>query len=150
MRSRVELLPSTLVSSVLHGKGVSRSGMRWAFVFAGGASGALVRAVYEKQLPTGVGEFPWPTLVVNMIGAFILAWTATRLTKNPNPLEKAFLVSGFCGGLTTFATMQVELLTLFDDGYAWTGLAYALASVVGGFIAARIAVNAANRTARSS
>jgi len=146
MRSRIELLPSTLVSSILHGEGVSRSGMRWVFVFAGGASGALIRAIYEKQLPTGAGEFPWPTLLVNMVGAFILAWTATRLTKNPNPLEKAFLVSGFCGGLTTFATMQVELLTLFDDGHPWIGLAYAAASVVGGFIAARIAVNAANRT----
>lgn len=120
--------------------------MIWPFVFAGGAVGALIRATFEKELPTGPGEFPWPTLTVNLIGTFVLAWTATRLALHPRPRERAFLISGFCGGLTTFATMQLELVKLIDQGHAWIASGYAAASVAGGLLAARIAVVSATRT----
>jgi fluoride exporter len=118
------------------------------FVFAGGAVGAAARAGLEKLFPISGAEFPWPTLSINVLGTFILAWTATRLAAHPNPRERAFLISGFCGGLTTFATMQVELLTLADDGHGWIAVAYAAASVAAGLLIARIAVLAAARTVR--
>lgn len=121
--------------------------MIWAFVFAGGATGALTRAVLERELPAGPGEFPWPTLTVNLVGTFILAWTATRLTRHPRPRERAFLISGFCGGLTTFATMQLELVKLIDQGHGWVAAGYAAASVAAGLLVAMIAVDYAIRTA---
>ncbi len=118
------------------------------FVFAGGAVGAAARSGLEKLFPVTDAEFPWPTLSINVVGTFILAWTATRLAAHPQPRERAFLVSGFCGGLTTFATMQVELLTLADGGHGWIALAYAAASIAAGLLIARIAVVAAARTVR--
>ena len=118
------------------------------FVFAGGAIGAAARSGLEKLFPITGAEFPWPTLCINVVGTFVLAWTATRLAAHPNPRERAFLISGFCGGLTTFATMQVELLTLADAGHGWIALAYAAASVAAGLLIARIAVVAAARTVR--
>jgi CrcB protein len=133
------------VSAEVHGRRVARSGRHWGFVFAGGATGAAIRAGFEKALPTGVGEFPWPTLLINTVGTFVLAWTVTRLTRHPRPRERAFLVAGFCGGLTTFATMQLELVKLLDDGYGGLALGYAAASVVAGLVAARVAVVEARR-----
>lgn len=134
------------MSTIAHERGAGRAhprgspGRHWAFVFAGGATGAAIRAGFEKAVPTGVGEFPWPTLTVNAVGTFVLAWTATRLAQHPNPRERAFLISGFCGGLTTFATVQLELLKMLDDGEGWLALGYAAASITAGLAAARLAV----------
>lgn len=120
----------------------------WAFVFAGGATGAAIRAGFEKAVAPDVGDFPWPTLTVNAIGTFVLAWTATRLALHPRPRERAFLISGFCGGLTTFATMQLELVKLLDQDYGWVALGYAAASIAAGLAVARFAVTHATRTWR--
>ena len=119
---------------------------RMLFVFAGGAVGAATRSGLEKLFPISGAEFPWPTLCINIFGTFILAWTATRLAVHPNPRERAFLISGFCGGLTTFATMQLELFKLTDAGHGWIALAYGAASVAAGLLIAHIAVVAARRT----
>jgi CrcB protein len=125
-----------------------RADRLWAFVFAGGATGAAIRAGFEKTVAPDVGDFPWPTLTVNAIGTFVLAWTATRLALHPNPRERAFLISGFCGGLTTFATMQLELVKLLDQDHGWVALGYAAASVAAGLILARFAVTHATRSWR--
>jgi CrcB protein len=117
-----------------------------AFVFAGGAVGAAARSGLEKLFPISGAEFPWPTLCINVLGTFVLAWTATRLAAHPNPRERAFLISGFCGGLTTFATMQLELLKLADADHGWIALAYAAASIAAGLLIAHVAVVAARRT----
>jgi CrcB protein len=66
---------------------------------------------------------PWGTLLVNVVGAFILGAVVTRSPR--------FLGTGFCGALTTFSTMQVELLGL-PTGEA---VAYATASIVLGLAA---------------
>jgi CrcB protein len=138
------------MSVAVHGRRVARSNRHWAFVFAGGATGALARAVFEKALPTGAGAFPWSTLAINAIGTFVLGWSATRLTQHPSPRERAFLIAGFCGGLTTFATMQLELVKLLDHGDGRLALGYAAASVVAGFATARVAVTLATRSAIAS
>ncbi len=145
MAATAESHSGGLVSSLIHGTRVRRSNKHWAFVFAGGATGAAARAAFEKGLPTGPGEFPWSTLLINLIGTFILAWTATRLRQHPRARERAFLVAGFCGGLTTFATMQLELVKLIDQGSGWIALSYAAASIAGGLLTARVAVDYATR-----
>jgi CrcB protein len=117
-----------------------------AFVFAGGAVGAAARSGLEKLFPISGAEFPWPTLCINVFGTFVLAWTATRLAAHPNPRERAFLISGFCGGLTTFATMQLELFKLADAGHGWIALAYAAVSIAAGLLIAHVAVVAARKT----
>lgn len=146
-RGRAASLRSVVdVSAIAHGRRIRRSNTHWAFVFAGGAVGAGVRAVFEKAVPTHAGQFPWPTLLINLIGVFVLVWTATRLAQHPRSRERAFLVSGFCGGLTTFATMQLELVKLVDGGHGWIALAYGAASIAAGLVVARGAFLLADRT----
>ena len=87
-------------------------------VFAGGCLGALARAGVAEALPV-----PWATLLVNVVGAFVLGAVVTRSPR--------LLGTGFCGAFTTFSTMQVELLEL----PALEAAAYACASVVLGLAA---------------
>jgi CrcB protein len=53
--------------------------------------------------------------------------------------------TGFCGALTTFSTMQVELLRMLDDDRFALAASYALVSVVGGFLAVAVATNLVRR-----
>ena len=88
-------------------------------VFAGGCLGALARAGVNELLPV-----PWHTLLVNVVGAFLLGIVVTRSPR--------FLGTGFCGAFTTFSTLQVELLEELALGEA---IAYAAGSVVLGYAA---------------
>lgn len=134
------------VSRIVHAVHLRRRLTFWVLVAAGGGCGALARAGFERAEVTGPGEFPWPTLAINLAGAFLLGWAATRQLAHPDPLRKAFLASGFCGGLTTFATMQEELVGLTDDGHGGVALAYAAASIAGGLLVAFLAAALARRT----
>ena len=85
-------------------------------IFAGGAVGALLRVAL---LQTGAGSapgWPWVTFTVNILGTFLLGYFATRLQERLplSAYRRPLLGTGFCGAFTTFSTMQVELLTMFD------------------------------------
>src|ERR1700743_3689355 len=89
-----------------------------AAICAGGALGAMARAEVADALPVHPGAFPWATFLVNIAGAALLGWFTTRLQERL-PLSvyrRPFLGTGICGGLTTFSTMQLELLRLLDRG----------------------------------
>lgn len=94
-------------------------------VFVGGAAGALARALVAEAVGShDPGSWPWATLIVNVLGAFLLGYVVTHL-----PRQRALLGAGFCGALTTFSTMQVELLWMLDDGAIGLAVAYAAVSV---------------------
>jgi CrcB protein len=113
-------------------------------IFAGGALGAIARAEVAEALPVHPGTWPWATFLVNIAGAALLGWFTTRLQERlPSSVyRRPFLGTGICGGLTTFSTMQLELLKLLDRGAVGLALAYAAASVVAGFAAVLLATNA--------
>jgi fluoride exporter len=134
------------VSRIVHAVELRRRATFWVLVAAGGGCGAIARAGFERAETVGPGDFPWPTLSINLTGAFLLGWAATRQLAHPDPLRKAFLASGFCGGLTTFATMQEELVRLVDGGHGGTALAYAAASLAGGLLVAFLGAALARRT----
>lgn len=104
-----------------------------AAVFVGGALGAVARAAVAEALPYG-GGWPWATLVVNLAGAFLLGLVAGRLAGAG--ARAAFLGPGFCGALTTFATLQVELLDMLDDGALGLAAGYAAVSLGAGLLLA--------------
>ena len=116
-------------------------------VFAGGFIGALARAGVLEALPHAAGEWPWATFLVNVAGTFALGYFTTRLQERlpQSAYRRPFLGTGFCGALTTFSTMQLELLNMLDaDRYALAAL-YVLASLAAGFAAITLATNLVRR-----
>jgi CrcB protein len=108
-----------------------------AAVFAGGCLGALARAGLAEAVVDHPGRWPWVTFGVNVAGAALLGYFVTRLQERlpPAAYRRPFLATGLCGALTTFSTLQVELLKMIDHGHAGLALGYAAASLVAGFVA---------------
>ncbi|MGH3855198.1 MAG: fluoride efflux transporter CrcB [Pseudonocardiaceae bacterium] len=118
-----------------------------AAVFAGGAVGALCRALLAQAYPAAAGSWPWVTFGVNLVGAFLLGYFATRLQERLplSSYRRPLLGTGVCGGLTTFSTMQVELLRMLDTGRLGLAAGYASASVLGGYGAIHLATSMVRR-----
>ncbi|MBS0054183.1 fluoride efflux transporter CrcB [Yersinia sp. Marseille-Q3913] len=91
-------------------------------VFIGGGVGSVARWLVSMKLNNLSPNIPLGTLVVNLIGAFIIGLALalfTRLT-DIDPIWKLLITTGFCGGLTTFSTFSVEVVYLIQDGrLAW-------------------------------
>lgn len=106
------------------------------FVAAGGGLGAALRfSVYLLLRPA---NFPFSTLVINILGSFVLGMVLALGLKNASlpPAFKLFLATGFCGGFTTFSAFSFENITLIEQGKFPLMLLYVFASVVGGIAAA--------------
>jgi CrcB protein len=116
-----------------------RTGLH-AAVFAGGVVGALARTELERLLPAGNG-WPWATFAVNVGGAALLGWLVTRLQERlpPTTFRRAFAGTGLCGALTTFSTLQLEVLRLGRDGRVGLAVGYLAASVAAGWLALYLA-----------
>lgn len=114
-------------------------------VFLGGALGTLLRAALSETLAHDATAWPWATLIANLAGAFALGWVISRLPERPHPTAswRAFAGPGFCGGLTTFSTFQLELVRMVEADRLALALGYAAASVAGGLLAARLATTLA-------
>jgi fluoride exporter len=120
-----------------------------AAIFTGGFIGAIARAGTAEWLPHDPGAWPWSTFAVNVAGAFLLGYLVTRLQERLplSSYRRPLLGTGFCGALTTFSTMQVELLTMLDAGRPGLAAGYAAASVAAGFLAVLVATNVVRRPA---
>jgi CrcB protein len=114
-----------------------------AAIFIGGFVGAVARALIEDRLPHDPSEWPWATFGINIAGALLLGWVVTRLQERLplSAYRRPLLGTGFCGALTTFSTMQVELLDMLDAGHTGLALGYAAASIVAGFAAVTLVTN---------
>ena len=116
-------------------------------IFVGGALGTLLRAALAEAFPHPATAWPWPTFAVNIVAAFLLGYFVTRLQERLplSSYRRPLLGTGLCGGLSTFSTMQVEILKMLD-AHAW-GLAagYAAASVAAGYAAVHLATAAVRR-----
>jgi fluoride exporter len=128
-------------------RAVHRDARELGAIFAGGFVGAAARAAVAEGLPHDPGAWPWATFLVNVAGAFLLGWFVTRLQERLplSAYRRPFLGTGVCGGLTTFSTMQVELLQMLDEGRVALALAYAGVSVAAGFAGVFLATNLARR-----
>jgi CrcB protein len=106
-------------------------------IFVGGALGALLRAGLAEVLPDpGVG-WPWATFVVNVVGAALLGYWFTTLPHSQ--YRRPLLTTGFCGALTTFSTVQVELVEMIDAGRVGLACLYLGVSIAAGLAGAQAA-----------
>jgi CrcB protein len=112
-----------------------------AAVFAGGALGTLARAALAEAFPHSATSWPWPTFAVNIVAAFLLGYFVTRLQERLplSSYRRPLLGTGVCGGLSTFSTMQVEILKMISAGAWGLAVAYAAVSVVAGYAALHLA-----------
>ena len=114
----------------------------------GGAVGAVGRyyvgAYAFKWLSAG---FPFGTLIVNVLGSFLMGLLVTLMTLKWNVGNelRLFLTVGLLGGFTTFSTFSLDFVMLFERGdvliavgYAVASVALALVSVFGGIYLMRI------------
>jgi CrcB protein len=107
---------------------------RLAAIYAGGVVGALARVGLAQALPHGAASWPWATFAVNLAGALLLGWLVASLRGHRAEAPSfALLTTGICGTLTTFATMQLELLGQLEAGCPGLAAGYAAASLAGGY-----------------
>jgi fluoride exporter len=103
----------------------------YAAVGLGSALGSVLR--YLVGLGLVAPAFPWATLVVNGLGAWLIAALAAygaRRHAGRVARWQPFLAAGFCGGFTTFSLFGLETLALFAGGRVGLALAYCLASLI--------------------
>ncbi len=87
----------------------------WLWVALGAAGGGLGR-YWISLLATKSAWFQWPTLVVNVMGGLAIGAIAAVLLHKPeaHPMWRVLLVTGFCGGFTTFSSFSLEMLGLLQ------------------------------------
>lgn len=102
----------------------------------GGAAGSIVRYLiswaYSKYQPTNI-SFPYPTFIANMLGCILIGLLMAYVLKDINLERDAFkllLVTGFCGGFTTFSSFSFETIQLIQNQQTTTAILYVCMSLV--------------------
>jgi fluoride exporter len=91
-------------------------------VAAGGSCGSVLRAVVGVLMKS---YLPWPTLVVNLLGAFLIGLLVRFSESSANAESfRAFWIIGLCGGFTTFSTFGMDMVNFIKTGHWTNGLIY--------------------------
>lgn len=103
-------------------------------VFLGGGIGSVLRlAVYRLARIWLAPEFPWGTLIVNVVGGFVAgivsAWIISR-SAGASDSASLFLMTGVLGGFTTFSAFSLDAVLLWQRGQGAVAAVYVLASVM--------------------
>jgi CrcB protein len=121
-------------------------------VALGGTAGTLSRyGIAQGVHPDTL--FPLATFLVNITGSFVLgALLAALIVRGDDSgrrrTTRLLLGTGFLGGYTTYSALAVETDTLLRTDHAALGLTYALATVIGGLLAAFAGIAAGRAVAR--
>ncbi len=91
------------------------------WIAIGSALGGMARYWCSGVAARLVGEtFPWGTIVVNILGSFIIGFFATLTGPDGRvyvgSLGRQFVMIGICGGYTTFSSFSLQTLNLMNDG----------------------------------
>ena len=149
------------------------AGTRWYVRFVSNRAGLLDRAAPTSPIVLaavaigapigagarwGVGEvfdaiasapaadaWPWPTLIVNIVGAFLIGLAAARFDRKS--AAYAFTATGALGGFTTYSSFAVDVDHLADADRTGLAAAYAAITIVGGLVALYVALSLARRRA---
>ena len=109
--------------------------LAWLAVAVGGVIGSLGRFWLTGVMTALTGpQFPWGTLLINVLGSFVIGliagFTLTPARVVMHPDLRIFLMTGFCGGFTTFSSFSLQTLELLQAGEVAPALGYILGSVV--------------------
>ncbi|HWN89445.1 MAG TPA: fluoride efflux transporter CrcB [Chitinophagaceae bacterium] len=112
----------------------------------GGATGSMLRYGVQKIFNTQHAvAFPTGTLLVNITGCFLIGilWGLAGRTLSLSEEIKLLLMTGFCGGYTTFSAFTLEGIGLLKENKTVLFILYLTASVIGGLLATLIAIRIA-------
>jgi len=101
--------------------------LAYLWVAIGGALGSMARygiggLVSEKFVSERYGAFPWGTLVVNVTGSFVIGFLGAitapggKMTPQSRVFATQLLITGVCGGYTTFSSFSLQTLNLLREG----------------------------------
>ena len=112
----------------------------WKSILAiciGSSLGALLRWWLGLILNAHFPAIPPGTLAANLIGGYIIGMAVALFTTYAAiaPEWRLFVITGFCGGLTTFSTFSAEIVTLLQQGRALWALAGAAGHLIGSVLA---------------
>ncbi|ACV34332.1 fluoride efflux transporter CrcB [Accumulibacter sp.] len=102
-------------------------------ISVGAALGALLRWQLGIRLNSLFPTIPPGTLVANLVGAYVIGVAIAFFTSFSalSPEWRLLIITGFCGGLTTFSTFSAELMILLQQGRISWALGIVAAHVVG-------------------
>ena len=101
-------------------------------ISVGASLGALLRWMLSAWLNASFPPIPPGTLLSNLIGGYIIGIAIAVFATSTLPLEwRLFVITGFCGGLTTFSTFSAELVVQLQQGRAMWALAAAGVHLMG-------------------
>lgn len=118
----------------------------YLIVGLGGAAGSMLRYGVQRLFNVqSTASFPSGTLLVNISGCFLIGilWGLVSRSLSWNEEMKLLLMTGFCGGFTTFSAFTLEGIGLLRESKTSLFIIYLTASVVGGLLATIIGIRIA-------
>ncbi|MCF8254412.1 MAG: fluoride efflux transporter CrcB [Bacteroidia bacterium] len=109
------------------------------WIALGGAIGAVLRYLVVLGVNTlSPTDFPWATLLVNILGSFAIGALIANYSVHPSfsSFLRPFLVIGILGGFTTFSTFSLEAFVLIQKQELFKAGSYILMSFILGITAA--------------
>ena len=124
-----------------------------ALVFCGGALGTLLRYLIDVA-SVRVSGFALDIFIINVVGAFILAFLVGWITGAGEPTRnelrlRLFLGTGVMGGFTTYSTLAVETAHNIGDGRWANALVYSLGTLLVGALVSVAGLLAGRRAVRA-
>lgn len=113
------------------------SGYLW--IGLGGALGSMLRAFISLSINS---QFPWATVLVNVLGSFLIGLAIGHETASGDWAHhaRAVVVFGFCGGFTTFSTFSLQTFKQFEAGHYSAAALHIVLTLVACLVAVAVGV----------
>lgn len=105
--------------------------MNFILVFIGGGLGAVARFIISECIGKNNQGFPLATLMANLLSCVVLGYLiGMTMEKSLEPKYSLLLMTGFCGGFSTFSTFSAENYKLLENGNYGLAFVYTALSII--------------------